>query len=285
ANGDFRFDRRAGGGVTQIAAGGDRTPILDRWFAWSTGSAIRVQQIGAFTPTSRFANALELTVGPGAVGAHVSQQILSDDIRDLAASESTVTLSGAITGPGGFPVGWSAYAPAAFDSFGTVAVPTRTLIASGTWNVDGVISEQTATFDLPTSAANGLEIEFTVSLTSTSASIPIQFYAVQLEAGAEKTGFSWRPRSVAQVEASAPRERLPADRYYFVDAATGSDQNTGRRWASAFASVQKALDTIAQLDIGIFNVTVLAKAGTYGPIVVPAAWMGSGTVTVQADTA
>ncbi|RAI34597.1 hypothetical protein CH341_31320, partial [Rhodoplanes roseus] len=26
ANGDFRFDRRAGGGVTQIAAGGDRTP-------------------------------------------------------------------------------------------------------------------------------------------------------------------------------------------------------------------------------------------------------------------
>ncbi|RAI34013.1 hypothetical protein CH341_31580, partial [Rhodoplanes roseus] len=26
-------------------------------------------------------------------------------------------------------------------------------------------------------------------------------------------------------------------------------------------------------------------AGTYGPIVVPAAWMGSGTVTVQADTA
>ncbi|RAI34543.1 hypothetical protein CH341_31340, partial [Rhodoplanes roseus] len=285
ANGDFRFDRRAGGGVTQIAAGGDRTPILDRWFAWSTGSAVLVQQLGAPTSTSRYAAALQLTVGPSAVVAHLSQQILSDDIRDLAAPESPVTLSIAIDGPAGLSIGWAAYVPAALDSFGTVASPTRTLVASGTWVLDTGIIEKAATFDLPTSATKGLEVELTASLTSSSGSIPITFYAAQLEAGAEKTGFSWRPRSVAQVEASAPRERLPADRYYFVDAATGSDQNTGRRWASAFASVQKALDTIAQLDIGIFNVTVLAKAGTYGPIVVPAAWMGSGTVTVQADTA
>lgn len=81
------------------------------------------------------------------------------------------------------------------------------------------------------------------------------------------------------------RERLAADRTYYVRT-DGSDSNTGLANTSggAFLTIQKAINMIAALDIGTYNVTIQVADGTYtGTIAVVGPWLGSGTVTLQGN--
>lgn len=82
------------------------------------------------------------------------------------------------------------------------------------------------------------------------------------------------------------REQLAANRTYYVRT-DGSDGNNGLANSSggAFLTIQKAIDTVAALDLSIYNVTIQAADGTYaGAILVSAPWIGSGTVTLQGNT-
>jgi hypothetical protein len=82
------------------------------------------------------------------------------------------------------------------------------------------------------------------------------------------------------------REQLTANRTYYVRT-DGSDSNNGLANSSggAFLTIQKAVDTVAALDLSIYNVTVQVADGTYGgTVVVSAPWVGSGTVTLQGNT-
>lgn len=60
------------------------------------------------------------------------------------------------------------------------------------------------------------------------------------------------------------REKLSADRTYYVRA-DGSDSNNGLANTSggAFLTIQKAIDTAASLDLGIYSVTISVGAGTF----------------------
>ncbi len=83
------------------------------------------------------------------------------------------------------------------------------------------------------------------------------------------------------------REQLTANRTYYVRT-DGSDGNNGLANSSggAFLSIQKAVDTVAALDLSIYNVTIQTADGTYGgTVVVSAPWVGAGTVTLQGNTA
>lgn len=78
------------------------------------------------------------------------------------------------------------------------------------------------------------------------------------------------------------REKLTANRTYYVRT-DGSDSNTGLvdSAAGAFLTIQQAINTVSSIDIGIFNVTIQVRNGTYtGAIVVTGPWVGSGTVTL-----
>jgi hypothetical protein len=82
------------------------------------------------------------------------------------------------------------------------------------------------------------------------------------------------------------REQLTANRIYYVRT-DGSDGNNGLVNSSggAFLTIQKAIDTVAALDLSIFNVTIQVADGTYGgAVLVSAPWVGSGTVTLQGNT-
>ncbi|HEV7601500.1 MAG TPA: DUF2793 domain-containing protein [Bradyrhizobium sp.] len=82
------------------------------------------------------------------------------------------------------------------------------------------------------------------------------------------------------------REQLTANRIYYVRT-DGSDGNNGLANSSggAFLTIQKAIDTVAALDLSIYNVTIQAADGTYaGAVVVSGPWVGSGTVTLQGNT-
>ena len=82
------------------------------------------------------------------------------------------------------------------------------------------------------------------------------------------------------------REQLTASRTYYVRT-DGSDSNNGLVNSSggAFLTIQKAIDTVAALDLSIYNVTINVADGTYtGAVTVTGPWVGSGTVTLQGNT-
>lgn len=81
------------------------------------------------------------------------------------------------------------------------------------------------------------------------------------------------------------REQLLASRTYYVRT-DGSDANNGlvNSSAGAFLTIQKAIDTVASLDLSIYNVTIQVADGTYtGGVVVSNPWIGAGTVTLQGN--
>lgn len=79
------------------------------------------------------------------------------------------------------------------------------------------------------------------------------------------------------------REVLNANRTYYV-ATTGNDNNTGLTAASPFLTIQKAIDTVASLDIGIYDVTIQVANGTYTGGIILKNYIGAGKIVIQGNT-
>jgi len=81
------------------------------------------------------------------------------------------------------------------------------------------------------------------------------------------------------------REQLNANRTYYVRT-DGSDSNNGLSNTSggAFLTIQKAVDTVAALDLSIYDVTIQVGNGTYsGSVAIATPFLG-GNVTLKGDT-
>lgn len=85
---------------------------------------------------------------------------------------------------------------------------------------------------------------------------------------------------------SGGRETLTAARTYYVRA-DGSDSNTGlaNTAGGAFLTIQKAIDAAASLDMGIYDVTIRVADGTYSTAQTLKTFLGSGTITIEGNTA
>jgi len=83
---------------------------------------------------------------------------------------------------------------------------------------------------------------------------------------------------------SGGRELLTSNRTYYVRT-DGSDSNTGLTNTSggAFLTVQKAVDTAATLDLGIYDITIQIADGTYVGSVLLKSIIGSGSITIQGN--
>lgn len=81
------------------------------------------------------------------------------------------------------------------------------------------------------------------------------------------------------------RELLTAPRTYHVDGSLGDDGNDGlSSGAGAFATIQKAVDTVAMLDLGIHDATISIATGTYTAETVLKTLVGAGRCIVQGAT-
>jgi hypothetical protein len=86
-------------------------------------------------------------------------------------------------------VTWTAYYANTTNTFGTLASPTRTQIATGTFTVTSTLTQYSTQISLPSAANTGVEIVFTVGA-QTSGTWTIG--NVQLEKGSVATAFDVR---------------------------------------------------------------------------------------------
>jgi hypothetical protein len=101
--------------------------------------------------------------------------------------------------------------------------------------------------------------------------------ALRIDGASGQVGF---PSGAAGV-----RAQLDADRTYYVRA-DGSDANDGLAddAGGAFKTIQRAVDAVAALDLGVFDATIMVRAGTYGGVVLKN-FVGTGTARLVGDLA
>ena len=186
-NGGMALDQRNAGASQTITAAAALAYTVDRWYAYCTGANVTGQQIaGAYTSSQyryQFTGAASVT----AIG--FGQRIEAKNCFDLA--NTTATLSCYISNSLLTTVTWTAYyATTTADTFGSLASPTVTQIATGTFTVSNTRTQYTTNISIPSAATTGIQIVFTVGA-QTSGTWVID--NVQLEKGSTATSFDYRP--------------------------------------------------------------------------------------------
>ena len=190
-NGNMATDQRNAAASQTFTAAAALAYSVDRWYGYCTGANVTGQQVaGSTTPTNtqfryRFTGAASVT----AVG--FAQRIEQKNSYDLAGSTCTLSADLAISATL-TTVTWTAYyATTTADTFGTLASPTVTQIATGTFTVSATVTNFSANISVPAAATTGIQILFTVG--ALTAGLTWTIGNVQLEKGSTATSFGYRP--------------------------------------------------------------------------------------------
>ena len=210
-NGAMAIDQRNAAASQTFTAAGALAYAVDRWYGYCTGANVTGQRVaGSTTPTNsqyryRFTGAASVT----AVG--FGQRIEQSNSYDLAGSTCTLSadlgISATLT-----TVTWTAsYATTTADTFGTLASPTVTQIATGTFTVSATMTNFNAQISVPAAATTGIQIVFTVG--ALTAGLTWTIGNVQLERNSTATLFEQRLYN---------QELANCQRYYEVITSNGS---------------------------------------------------------------
>lgn len=184
-NGDMRIDQRNAGASQTFTAAAALAYSVDRFYGYCTGANVTGQRVAGTAPNEfayRFNGAASVT------GIGFGTRLEATNTSDLAGS--TATLSVELANSVLTTVTWTMFYANSADAFGTLASPTRTQIATGTFTVNSTLTRYSTQVSIPSAATTGLEIVFTVGA-QTSGTWTID--NVQLEAGASATEFERRP--------------------------------------------------------------------------------------------
>lgn len=227
-NGAMAVDQRNAGAAQTITAAAALAYTVDRWYAYCTGANVTGQRV-AGTGNNQFAYRFTGAASVTAIG--FGQRIEAANSIDLAGSTATlgVDLANSLL----TSVTWTAYYANTADTFGTLASPTRTQIATGTFTVNSTLTRYSAQIFIPSAAITGLEIVFSVGA-QTSGTWTID--NVQLEAGPLATPFERR---------NITQELINCQRYFasingFIGA--GSELNTSAAYIKLPLSVTMRAD-------------------------------------------
>jgi hypothetical protein len=212
-NGAMAIDQRNVGASQTFTAAAALAYSVDRWYGYCTGANVTGQRVAGATAGQyryRFTGAASVT----AIG--FGQRIEQLNSADLA--DSTATLSVDLANSVLTTVTWTAYYATTADTFGTLASPTRTQIATGTFTVTSTVTRYSTNISIPAAATTGSEIVFTVGA-QTSGTWTIG--DVQLERGSVATPIERR---------SYGQELALCQRYY----ETGGTYQTSDTASSAF---------------------------------------------------
>ena len=184
-NGDLRVDQRNAGASQTFTAAAALAYSVDRFYGYCTGANVTGQRVAGTAPNEfayRFTGAASVT------GIGFGTRLEATNTRDLAGS--TATLSVELANSLLTTVTWTMFYANSADAFGTLASPTRTQIATGTFTVNSTLTRYSTQVSIPSAATTGLEIVLTVGA-QTSGTWTID--NVQIEAGSSATDFERRP--------------------------------------------------------------------------------------------
>lgn len=152
-NGDMAVDQEFAGASTPVTAAAALKYVLDQWYAYCTGANISGQQVaGPIANTFRY----KLTGAASNTGAWFGQRMEAVNTAYLAGS--TATIQALLSSVGLTQVTWTLYYATTKDTFGSVASPTRTQIATGNFTINSTEAKYEAQVTIPSAATTGLEL-------------------------------------------------------------------------------------------------------------------------------
>jgi len=223
-NGSFQVDQRNSSASQTITSGAALAYTADRWYAYCTGANVTGQRIAGSAPYQynyQFTGATSNTlVGFG-------QRVEAANSFNYAGN--TATLSASIKSSSLTSITWTLYYATTTDTFGTIASPTRTQIATGTFTISATLTNYTAQIVVPAAATTGLELVFTTG--ALVASQTLVFAGIQLEQNTKATPFEQRPIGVELALCQRYYEKSYAD-----GVATATNTATGVYYQSSFGN-------------------------------------------------
>ena len=190
-NGAMVIDQRNAGAAQTFTAGAALAYSVDRWYGYCTGANVTGQQIAGGTTPSVTQNRYRFTGAASVTAVGFGQRIEQKNSYDLAGSTCTLSADLAISATL-TTVTWTAYyATTTADTFGTLASPTVTQIATGTFTVSSTVTNFSTNISVPAAATTGIQIVFTVG--ALTAGLTWTIGNVQFEKGAVATSFDYRP--------------------------------------------------------------------------------------------
>jgi len=236
-NGAMAIDQRNAGASQTITAGSALAYTVDRWYAYCTGANATGQRVAGTAPNQynyRFTGASSITK----IG--FAQRIEASNSQHLAGK--TATLSVDLANSLLTTITWTAWYANTTDTFGTLASPTRTQIATGTFTVNSTLTRYATSIAIPAGATTGIEIEFSVG-SQTSGTWTIG--RVQLEDTPEQTTFEYR---------TIQQELFLCQRYYEVSTvwavSYGSSSTQAQRCMYFFKNTKRATPSGSVLVLG-----------------------------------
>ena len=185
-NGGFKVDQRNAYAAQTITSAAALAYTADRWYAYSTGANVTGQVVaGASQSQKRY----QFTGAASVSAIGFGTRLEAKDTYDL--NNKTVTISADLANSLLTSVTWTLYrATTSDDTFGTLASPTVTSLATGTFTVNSTVTRYNAQVSVPAAATTGLQLVFTVGA---QISGTWTIGDVQLELGSVATPFEQRP--------------------------------------------------------------------------------------------
>lgn len=182
-NGAMKIDQRNAGATQTFSAGGALAYCVDRWYGYCTGANITGARI-----TSGAENRYRFTGAASNTAVGFGQRIEAVNSMDL--SSKTCTLSCKLSSSSLTSITWTAYYANTADTFGTLASPTRTQIATGAFTISSTEATYNAQISVPAAATTGIEIVLSGGALLASQTFTIG--DVQFEPGGVSTPFEVR---------------------------------------------------------------------------------------------
>ncbi|MGZ8172876.1 MULTISPECIES: hypothetical protein [Methylobacter] len=183
-NGAMKIDQFKQGGANASPIG-VLAYNIDQFYSWSAGATPTVQQVSIAS-----LNRLRFTGITSNTGIWFGQRIEAANCMDLASQNATLQVK--LSSTSLTSITWTAYYAATADTFGTVASPTKTQIATGSFTINTVEALYSATMAIPAAATTGIEIVFSGGALLASQTITVG--DMQFEIGSVATAFEIRDR-------------------------------------------------------------------------------------------